>query len=54
MFNFFKKKCLICKMELKKGKDYPVFSGKKFCSDNCIEEYKKEIIKMQSKGDCCH
>lgn len=56
MFNLFKKKCPICKMELEKGKDYPEGYGKKFCSDECKEEYRKTLVKEQSKtgGGCCH
>ena len=56
MFNLFKKKCPICKMELKEGKDYPEGYGKKFCSENCKEEYRKRLAKEQSKpsGGCCH
>ena len=55
MFNFFKEKCSICKMELKEGKEYPEGYGKKFCSDNCKEEYRKKLVKEQSKspGGCC-
>ena len=59
MFNIFKEKCPICKMELEKGKIYPMESGKKFCSENCKEEYKKQS-EIQSKhshhsgGGCCH
>ena len=56
MFNFFKKKCPICKMELKEGKEYPEGYGKKFCSENCKEEFRKEMAKKQSKSPkgCCH
>lgn len=57
MFNFFKKKCPICKMELKEGEDYPEGSGKKFCSEACREEYRKKLVKEQSKSSgsgCCH
>ena len=57
MFNIFKKKCPVCKMELVKGKIYPEETGKKFCSENCKEEYKKQLIQEQSKhsgGGCCH
>lgn len=55
MFNFFKKKCPICKMELKEGENYPEGFGKKFCSDECREEYRKKLAKEQSKsGGCCH
>lgn len=56
MFNFFKEKCPVCKMELEKGKNYPEISGKKFCSENCKAEYGKQS-EMQSKnsgGGCCH
>ncbi len=56
MFNIFKEKCPVCKMELEKGKSYPEKSGKKFCSENCKEEYGKQS-EMQSKhsgGSCCH
>lgn len=56
MFNFFKKKCPICKMELKEGRDYPEGYGKKFCSEDCKEEYRKRLAREQSKsgGSCCH
>ena len=55
MFNFFKKKCPICKMELEEGKDYAEGYGKKFCSENCKEEYRKRMVKAQSKpSGCCH
>ncbi len=57
MFNFFKEKCPICKMELEKGKDYPEMNGKKFCSEECREKYRKEMTKNQSRsksgGGCC-
>ncbi|MBI5306466.1 hypothetical protein HZB04_02695 [Candidatus Wolfebacteria bacterium] len=58
MFNIFKKKCSVCKMELEKGKDYSEGFGKKFCSENCKEEYKKQLDKEQEEhshgGGCCH
>ena len=57
MFNLFKKKCPTCKMELEEGKSYPEGYGKKFCSENCREEYRKKLTKEQSqhsKGSCCH
>ena len=56
MFNLFKKKCPVCKMELKEGKDYPEGFGKKFCSENCQENYRKKLVKAKSKSDggCCH
>lgn len=57
MFNLFKEKCPICKMELEKGKVYPEEAGKKFCSENCKQEYikKTEENKSQHKGGgCCH
>ena len=55
MFNIFKEKCPVCKMELGKGKNYPEKAGKKFCSANRKEEYRKKS-EMQSKhsGGCCH
>ncbi len=55
MFKLFKKKCPVCKMELKEEKDYPEGYGKKFCSEECKEEYRKKIVKEQSKsgGSCC-
>lgn len=56
MFNLFKKKCPVCKMELKEKKDYPKGWGKKFCSEQCKEEYRKKILKEQSKSSnhtCC-
>ncbi len=57
MFNFFKQKCPICKMELEKGKNYPEGYGKKFYSENCKEEYRKQLAKEQSRhsgGGSCH
>jgi len=56
MFNFFKKKCPTCKMELEEGRKYPEGYGKKFCSENCREEYRKKIVKEQSQKPhgCCH
>lgn len=56
MFNFFKKKCPICKMELEKEKDYPEEFGKRFCSEECREEYRKKLVKEQSEssGGSCH
>ena len=57
MFNLFKQKCPVCKMELKKGKDYPTADGKKFCSENCKEEYQKQMAQGQGQhkgGGCCH
>lgn len=56
MFNIFKKKCPICKMVLEENKVYPEGYGKKFCSENCKEEFRKQAVKEQftsSKG-CCH
>ena len=57
MFKLFKQKCPVCKMELEKGKDYPEGFGKKFCSENCKEEYQKQLAKEKSQhssGGCCH
>ncbi|HCY17990.1 MAG: hypothetical protein UR62_C0004G0008 [Candidatus Nomurabacteria bacterium GW2011_GWF2_35_12] len=57
MFNIFKEKCPVCKMELEKGKDYPEEFGKKFCSENCKEEYKKQPVREHSQhsgSGCCH
>ncbi|MFA6392673.1 MAG: hypothetical protein WCW54_01105 [Candidatus Paceibacterota bacterium] len=55
MFNLFKEKCPVCKMELQKEKVYPEESSKKFCSENCKEEYKKqEASKPEHSGSCCH
>ena len=57
MFNLFKKKCPVCKMELKEGGYYPGGFGKKFCSDECREEYRKKLAKEQSGssgGGRCH
>lgn len=57
MLNIFKEKCPICKMELEKGKDYPTEDGKKFCSENCKAEYKKQNThdnSGHSGGGCCH
>jgi YHS domain-containing protein len=56
MFNLFKKKCPICKMELREGGEYPEGCGKKFCSEECREEYRKKMVKEQSKSSCscCH
>lgn len=57
MFNFLKQKCPVCKMGLEKDKDYPEGHNKKFCSENCKEEYRKKLVKEQSQhsdGGCCH
>lgn len=54
MFNFFKEKCPVCKMDLEKGKTYPEIDGKKFCSQNCKEEYNKGLVKEKSKHSCCN
>ncbi len=56
MFKLFKQKCPICKMELAEGKDYPEEFGKKFCSEQCRGDYRKKLVKDQSKpsGGCCH
>jgi len=57
MFNLFKEKCPICKMELQKGKVYPEESGKKFCSENCKTEYTQQLADGKSQhsgGGCCH
>lgn len=57
MFNIFKEKCPFCKMNLEKDKNYPQEDGKKFCSENCKEEYKKQSVEKQSHhsgGGCCH
>lgn len=54
MFNVFKKKCPVCKMEL--TDDYIERFGKKFCSENCQEVYRKKLVEGKSKsgGGCCH
>ena len=56
MFRIFKQKCPICKMELKEGEKHPEGFGKRFCSENCREEYRKTIVKEQSHKShgCCH
>ena len=56
MIKLFKPKCPVCKIRLKEGKNYPEEFGKKFCSEQCRQEYRKKIIKEQSKADrkCCH
>ncbi len=56
MFNLFKKKCPICKMEIKEEEDHVEGFGKKFCSQDCRETYRKKLVKEQSKtgGGCCH
>ncbi len=57
MFKLFKKKCPICKMGLEKGKDYPEGFGKKFCSEECWEIFRKKLAQEQSKTagkGCCH
>lgn len=56
MFNLFKKKCPICRMELKEEKNYLEGWGTKFCSEQCREEYRKQMIKersKQSRSGCC-
>lgn len=56
MFNIFKKKCPVCKMTLEEGKQYPEGFGKKFCSENCRERFRKKMAKEQSQSSkgCCH
>lgn len=56
MLNFFKKKCPVCKMQLEDNKKYPEGFGKKFCSENCREDYRKKITEKQSHKShgCCH
>lgn len=57
MFNFFKQKCPVCKMALEKDKAYPEESGKKFCSESCKEEYRKQSAGEHSEnshGGHCH
>jgi hypothetical protein len=43
-------------MELEKTNDYPEGFNKRFCSEECKEEYRKRMVKEQSKtsGGCCH
>lgn len=43
-------------MKLEEGKKYPEGFGKKFCSENCREQYRKEKVKDQSRKShgCCH
>ena len=60
MFNFFKKKCPVCKMELEKGKEYPKLGDVELCSENCKDEYSKTMSANQgdhshhSGGGYCH
>lgn len=56
MFNFLKEKCPVCKMVLDEGKKYPEADGKKFCSEDCREKFRKELVNEQSKsgGGSCH
>jgi len=66
MFNLFKKKCPVCKMELparrsfsaggEKGKEYIKGFGKEFCSEQCREEFRHKLLKEQSGpgGGSCH
>ncbi|MBI4261982.1 hypothetical protein HY624_00460 [Candidatus Uhrbacteria bacterium] len=56
MFHLFKQKCPVCGMTLEKGKTYPEGFGKKFCSENCKQEYQKKMNEEQSHhgGGCCH
>jgi len=56
MFNIFKKKCPVCKMELVKGRNNSERFGKEFCSEGCKDEYGKQSEKEKSKHDssCCH
>ncbi len=56
MFNLFNEKCPVCKMELKKGVEYPEAFGKKFCSENCKEKYQKQLTEKKSEHShqgCC-
>lgn len=56
MFNFFKKKCPVCKMDLEKGRKYLEEFGKEFCSESCREEYRKKMAEKQPDmpGGVCH
>ena len=58
MFNLFKKKCPVCKMELEKEKEYVKGFGKEFCSEECREEFRQRLVKEQSNaakhGGSCH
>lgn len=57
MFNLFKQRCPICKMELEKDKHYVEESGKKLCSEDCKEKYRKQLANGQSgssHGGHCH
>ncbi len=52
----FEKKCPVCKTKLEKGKVHPEEFGKKFCSENCKGEYKKQMDESKSQnsnGGCC-
>ena len=55
MFNLFKKKCPVCRMGLKAGEYYPKGADKEFCSEECRETYRKNLVKEQSKSgkSCC-
>lgn len=43
-------------MELKDGQQYSEGYGKKFCSENCKEEYRRKLVKEESAsgGKSCH
>lgn len=45
--HFFKKRCPSCTMELREEKEYPEGCGKKFCSENRHEEYRKKRLKEE-------
>ena len=43
-------------MILDKEKKYPEAGGKKFCSEDCREKFRKKFVSQQSKsgGGSCH
>ena len=50
MFNLFKQRCPVCKMELEKDRKYVEESGKKLCSEGCREKYQKQLATGESRS----
>lgn len=56
IFDIFKTKCPICKMEI--GETYVEGHNRKFCSEECRESYRQKMIGEEKHnshgGGCCH
>lgn len=54
MFKLFKKRCPVCKMELKDN--YIEGFDKKFCAEECRETFRKKLVQEKSENSskgCC-